>query len=248
MEGDTEGKLSKRTKLAYGVGDVGNATVNSAVQFFLMLFYTDAALIAPALAGSALLIGKIWDAINDPLFGWLSDRTTSRFGKRRAYMILGACRWPSPSCCCGVPAGCLDPWVFAWIAGTFILFDTMWTLTNVPYYALTAELTDDYDERSSLTAFRMVLGVPAYIVGAALTPVLVGLFVSQRQGYAVVGVLYGLLAAAALWIAAAGLRERPGSPKAGPRRRPGGPPWIRCATGPSCGCWAPTWWPTRPLP
>ena len=55
-----------------------------------MIFYTDGALIAPALASSALLVGKIWDAINDPLFGWLSDRTTSRFGKRRVYMIFGA--------------------------------------------------------------------------------------------------------------------------------------------------------------
>jgi GPH family glycoside/pentoside/hexuronide:cation symporter len=47
-------------------------------QFFLMIFYTDAALVAPALAGNALLVGKIWDAVNDPLFGWVSDRATSR--------------------------------------------------------------------------------------------------------------------------------------------------------------------------
>lgn len=83
-------KLKVATKLVYGVGDVGNAMVNSAIQFFLLIFYTDGALIAPALAGSALLIGKIWDAVNDPLFGWISDRTTSRFGKRRVYMIFGA--------------------------------------------------------------------------------------------------------------------------------------------------------------
>ena len=107
-----------------------------------------------------------------------------------------------------MPRGLPDVWVFAWIAVTFLLFDTAWTLTNVPYYALTAELTDDYDERASLTAFRMVLGVPAYIVGAALTPALVGLFESKRIGYGWVGVIYGLLAAAVLWIAAAGLRER----------------------------------------
>ena len=75
--------LRRTTKLLYGVGDIGNAVVNSAIQFFLMVFYTDGALIAPALASSALLIGKVWDGINDPLFGWFSDRTRSRFGKRR---------------------------------------------------------------------------------------------------------------------------------------------------------------------
>jgi glycoside/pentoside/hexuronide:cation symporter, GPH family len=201
--------LSRATKLLYGVGDVGNAVVNSALQFFLLLFYTDAALIAPALASSALLIGKFWDAINDPLCGWLSDRTRSRFGKRRSWMIFGALPLAiSIMLLWRVPGGLSNAWIFVWIAGTFVLFDTLWTATNVPYYALTAELTDDYDERASLTAYRMVLAVPGYMVGAALTPIIVGLFVSQRAGYGAVGVLYGALAAATLWIAAAGLRER----------------------------------------
>ena len=87
---ETTGKLPRRTKLFYGIGDLGNAMVNSAIQFFLMKFYTDGALILPALAGNALLIGKVWDAINDPLFGWITDKTKSRFGKRRVFMIFGA--------------------------------------------------------------------------------------------------------------------------------------------------------------
>jgi GPH family glycoside/pentoside/hexuronide:cation symporter len=208
-EASEEGSLSARAKLLYGVGDVGNAVVNSAVQFFLMIFYTDAALIGPALAANALLVGKIWDGINDPLFGWLSDRSSSRFGKRRVYMIFGALPLAvAVMLLWFVPQGLGNVGLFFWIAGTFILFDTVWTLTNVPYYALTAELTEDYDERASLTAVRMVLGVPAYIVGAALTPALVGLFAAKRTGYGVVGVVYGLLAAAALWVSAAGIRER----------------------------------------
>jgi GPH family glycoside/pentoside/hexuronide:cation symporter len=208
---EQDGKLKWTTKLIYGVGDMGNAIVNSAVQFFLMIFYTDGVLVAPALAANALLVGKIWDAVNDPLFGWISDRTTSRFGKRRVYMIFGALPLAvAIGLLWIVPRGLADPWTFLWIVGTFVLFDTTWTLTNVPYYALTAELTDDYDERASLTAFRMVLGVPAYIVGAALTPVLVGLFAAKRTGYGVTGILYGLLAAVVLWIAAVGLRERKG--------------------------------------
>ncbi len=202
-------KLKVATKLVYGVGDVGNAMVNSAIQFFLLIFYTDGALIAPALAGSALLIGKIWDAVNDPLFGWISDRTTSRFGKRRVYMLFGALPLAiAVMLLWFVPGGLTDAWVFVWIVGTFILYDTFNTVTSVPYYALTAELTQDYDERASLTTFRMILGVPAYLVGAAITPVIVGLFAIKRTGYGAVGLLYGLIAAAALWIAAAGLKER----------------------------------------
>lgn len=201
-------KLSRKTKIFYGVGDIGNAVVNSAIQFFLMKFYTDGALILPALAGNALLIGKLWDAINDPLFGWLTDRTKSRFGKRRVFMIFGAIPLGiSIALLWFVPT--LDRLAaFAWIAFTFILFDTLWTITNVPYYALTSELTDDYDERSSLTTYRMVMAVPAYLVGAALTPAIVGLFALQRTGYAFIGVAYGALAAVALLISAAGFRER----------------------------------------
>ncbi len=202
--------LPGKTRFFYGIGDLGNAVVNSAIQFFLMKFYTDGALVSPALAGNALLIGKIWDAVNDPLFGWLTDRSRSRFGKRRAFMIFGAVPlaisiallWYVP------PADRL--WTFVWIALTFILFDTLWTLTNVPYYALTSELTDDYDERSSLTTYRMAMAVPAYLVGAALTPAIVGLFALQRTGYAFIGIAYGLLAGGALLISAAGIRERPG--------------------------------------
>src|SRR5512147_1467507 len=124
-------RLPGRTKLAYGVGDLGNAVTNSAVQFFLMKFFTDAALVAPALAGGALLIGKIWDAINDPLFGWLTDRTKSRFGRRRVYMFFGAVPLGlAIALLWFVPPG-LSRWLtFTWIAFTFILFDTLWTLTN----------------------------------------------------------------------------------------------------------------------
>jgi GPH family glycoside/pentoside/hexuronide:cation symporter len=202
------GKLSTRTKVFYGIGDIGNAVVNSAIQFFLMKFYTDGALILPALAGNALLIGKIWDAVNDPLFGWITDRTKSRFGKRRVFMLFGAIPLAIASALLWFVPTQDKVWTFVWIAATFILFDTIWTLTNVPYYALTSELTDDYDERSSLTTYRMVMAVPAYLVGAALTPAIVGLFALQRTGYAFIGIAYGILAAVALLVSAAGFRER----------------------------------------
>lgn len=207
---NVQDKLSAKTKLFYGIGDVGNALVNSSLQFFLMIFYTDGALLPPALVGSALLVGKIWDAINDPLFGWISDRVSSkRFGKRRVFMIFGAIPLAiSVMLLWHVPKGMDQVGIFLWVAGTFLLFDTIWTVTNVPYYSLTSELTEDYDERSSLTSFRMVLAVPAYLVGAALTPAIVGLFAVKYTGYGFIGIAYGIIAAAALLISAAGIREK----------------------------------------
>ncbi len=213
-------KLSRKTKLFYGIGDLGNAVVNSAIQFFLMKFYTDGALVSPALAGNALLIGKIWDAVNDPLFGWFTDRTKSRHGKRRVFMLFGAIPLAIAIALLWFVPTADRLWTFVWIAATFVLFDTIWTLTNVPYYALTSELTDDYDERSSLTTYRMAMAVPAYLVGAALTPAIVGLFALQRTGWAFIGIAYGVLAAVALLIAAAGLRERQGVAVSKPEASP----------------------------
>ena len=121
------GKLSLKTKLLYGVGDVGNAVVNSAVQFFLLIFYTDAALLSPALVGSAPFVGKLWDAINDPIAGWLTDRMASpRFGKRRVFMIFCAVRLAiSIMLLWFVPQGLSPAAVFTWILLTFILFDSL---------------------------------------------------------------------------------------------------------------------------
>jgi GPH family glycoside/pentoside/hexuronide:cation symporter len=203
------GGLSFLTKFFYGIGDIGNAIINSAIQFFLMKFYTDGAMILPALAGNALLIGKFWDGINDPLFGWMADRTNAKIGRRRVFMFFGAIPLGiSIILLWNIPQGLSRTMTFLWIALTFILFDTLWTLTNVPYYALTSELTDDYDERSALTTFRMVMAVPAYLVGVALTPVIVGFFALERTGWGFVGILYGAICAAVLIISAAGLRER----------------------------------------
>jgi GPH family glycoside/pentoside/hexuronide:cation symporter len=213
-------RLSRKTKLFYGIGDLGNAVVNSAIQFFLMKFYTDGALVSPALAGNALLIGKIWDAVNDPLFGWFTDRTKSRHGKRRVFMLFGAIPLAIAIALLWFVPEADRLWTFVWIAATFVLFDTIWTLTNVPYYALTSELTDDYDERSSLTTYRMAMAVPAYLVGAALTPAIVGLFALQRTGWAFIGIAYGVLAAVALLISAAGLRERQGVAVSKPEASP----------------------------
>ena len=133
LKNNGEVKLPLKTKMFYGVGDIGNAIINSAIQFYLLKFYTDTALILPVLAGNALLIGKIWDAINDPLFGWLTDKTDSKLGRRRVFMLWGAIPLGiSIMLLWFIPKGLSTTTTFIWIALTFILFDTFWTLTNVP--------------------------------------------------------------------------------------------------------------------
>lgn len=205
-------KLPLKTKIFYGIGDIGNAIQNTALNFFLLVFYTDAALISPALASMAMGVGKVWDAVNDPLFGWISDRTKSKLGRRRVFMIYGALPLAIfTSLLWFVPEGMTDTLTFLWIALSFIMFDTFMTITSTPYYALTADLTKDYNERSSLTTWRMVFGVVAFMIGAAGTPVLVSLMPSPRLGYMLVGIIFGVICMSVLWISASGFREDPGT-------------------------------------
>src|SRR5687767_8355194 len=83
-------KLPFSTKLAYGSGDLGTAITAALRGFFLLFFFTDVARLYPANAAMILLIGRFWDAFNDPIVGWLSDRTVTKWGRRRPWLIMGA--------------------------------------------------------------------------------------------------------------------------------------------------------------
>src|SRR5512136_2647841 len=84
------GKLKLSTKLAYGAGDLGAAIATAINGFFLLDFLINVAGLRPGIAGNIFLIVKIWDAINDPLVGWLTDRTVSKFGRRRPWLLIAA--------------------------------------------------------------------------------------------------------------------------------------------------------------
>lgn len=131
-------RLPLGLKVFFAIGSLGFTLLISAISFFLLFFYTDVALVPPALAGSALLVGRFWDTINDPLVGWLSDRTRSRWGRRRVYLIYGALPLALTAITLWVmPRGLSPVLAFVWIVVTYTLFDTFFTLTNMPFGALT---------------------------------------------------------------------------------------------------------------
>lgn len=208
-------KLPMKTKIAYGIADLGISLLTASIQFFLLIYYTDVLLIDPGIAGTALLVGKFtWDAINDPLFGYLSDRTRSRWGRRKPYMLFGAIPfglaiWLMYS----LPAGLTGATAFFAVLGTFLLVDTAQTLVSVPYYALSAELTYDYDERTSLISIRMIFTVVGYILGAAITTVIAGIFMNmgwtKTAAYSGTGAVFGIVAIITMLITVFGVKETP---------------------------------------
>jgi GPH family glycoside/pentoside/hexuronide:cation symporter len=210
-----EQKLTLGSKFRYGLADLGFALITSAMQFFLLFYYTDVAGINPAIAGLALMVGKLtWDALNDPLFGYWSDRTRSRFGRRRIYMLIGAvplgiAAWIMFS----LPKGLNGVAAFFAVLLTFWLVDTFHTMSTVPYYALTPEMTRDYDERASLTSIRMVFSVVGYILGAAATTVLAGIFkgagLNLQQAWSLTGAVFGVIAMTTTIITTFSVKEKP---------------------------------------
>lgn len=208
-------KIRTKTKWLYGVADLGIAMLTASIQFFLLYFYTDVVHIDSALAGTALLVGKLtWDAINDPFFGYLSDRTKSRWGRRRPYMFFGAVplalfTWLLFS----IPDG-LEGWkAFVAVLVTFLLFDTMHTMVSTAYYAMTPELTYDYNERTSLTTIRELYTVVGYILGAAATTALAGLFQSafhftSKASFSAMGATFGVIAMITVLTTAIHVKER----------------------------------------
>lgn len=221
-------RLTQGFKSRFALAELGFTTLRAAADFFLLYYFTDIAGINPAIAASALLFGKLtWDAINDPLFGYLSDRTRSRFGRRRIYMLVAAvpivlATWLQFS----LPQGLTGTAAFLAVLLTFWLKDTFITMAVVPYNALGPEITRDYQERSSVAAYRGAAAVVGYMLGAAGLTALVGALrgagLTAPAAWSGSALLYGLVMLGGLLITTFSVREAPGRGEEAAKT-----PWLR---------------------
>lgn len=194
------GKLPLWIKIVYGSGDWGLASFGTLRQIFYAIFLTDTVGLDPRLASLAAVAGIVWDAFNDPIVGMLSDRLESRWGRRRPFLLVFAIPF-------GIAFALLwwaPPWesqlaLAVHVALAYMLADTLQTFVSVPFYALTPELTADYDERTSLTGYRMLFNLGASLATAVSAPIIVDRALAAgmraQQGYLIVAVLFGGLAA-----------------------------------------------------
>ncbi len=187
-------------KLAYACGDIYGGGSFLIVGVLILVFLTDVEGLSGTLAGLVILIGKVWDAVTDPFMGILSDRTRSRFGRRRIYFLFGS-----------IPV--LLSWVMLWysfgISGTigkfiyytlaYIFFSTAFTIVMVPYNALLAEMTTDYNMRSSFTGVRLGFSAAAAIICGLVPAMITGAFEDPAKGYLAMAIIFAILFATA-WI------------------------------------------------
>lgn len=173
MSSETSQTLSTKEKIGYGLGDTASNFVFHIVNAFLITYYTDVMGLNPAAVGTLYAVARLWDAISDPLMGGLADRTQTKFGKYRPYLLwiavpyglIGFLAFLGPD---------LDPtWKLVYAYVTYIALMTVYTAINVPYSALMGTMTGDPVERASLSNFRFAGAFSAQvIIGLALFPII----------------------------------------------------------------------------
>lgn len=156
---ELQARVSGRIRLFYGIGSVAEGIKDTAFSVFLLFFYNQVLGLSGSLAGLAILIALLFDAVSDPLLGAWSDGLRSRWGRRHPFMLaaalpfgLGLWALFAP------PAGLDEPALFAWLLGFSILVRLSLTAYSVPSNAMLPEMTPHYDERTELVALRFLFG------------------------------------------------------------------------------------------
>lgn len=167
------GSISFREKVAYGVGDVGFNFYWANISAFLLIFYTDVFGISAAAAGTMMLVTKIVDAFTDPLMGAIADRTKSRFGKFRPYILWLALPMAAAGVLTYSTPDISEGGKLIWAYATYTLMMLIYTAINIPYSALSGVMTADSQQRTTLISFRFIGGFTGGILVTYLTPKLV---------------------------------------------------------------------------
>ncbi len=195
-----EERLSFLDKVIYGTGEWTSAIAGTTRSLFLNYFLVSVVGLVPGTVGLILLLGRIWDAVNDPLVGVISDRLNTRWGRRRPMMLMAALPlgllfallWYRP------PTDSIA-WLFVYFVIVSLALDTVYTVFAVPHTALLAEITQDYGRRISIVAWRNAF----YLLGALITAAMFkrlaedfalawGWAENILQGYVIAGWLFGL--------------------------------------------------------
>lgn len=201
-------KLPVPTLLAYGIPMIGFAFLLFFVQFYLLKFAADVLLVAPAVIGVLFGAGRIWDAVSDPLAGYWSDRTRSRLGRRRPWLIAALVPiivtfvmiWSPPAHLQGTP-------LVVWLAIAIFGFYSALTMYQVPHMSLGTELSQDYHERSRLFGVQSA----SWTIGLMLSFVaiqIVSTAAHPRSAATMMAIISVLAAVVVLLIAPVALRER----------------------------------------
>lgn len=211
-EGSTDVRRVRWYNLvAYGAGDMYGGGSFVVISLLFLFFLTDVAGLRPALAAAVVSVGRIFDAVTDPLMGYISDTTRSRFGRRRVYFLVGIVPVAVTFAALWYPAAFTTQLgLFAYYAGAYVLFSAVYTLVMVPYSALPAEMTTDFRVRGRLSGARLIGGQASTLAAAVIPNLLIDLGGGgSGDGYFAMGVIFGVIYALPWVLVFAGTWELP---------------------------------------
>lgn len=203
-------RLSRRTKILYGLGDIGFSLTLTIIGAYFAIFLTDVVGVSPSIAAIAIFIGRSWDYINDPLIGHLSDRARTRWGRRRPFLLFGAL----PFALAYILMWTRPPFeshlaLAVYYAIVYVIFDAAATFVYMPYFALTPELTSNYDERTALTSYRMFFSILGSLIAFTVPLAIIGTFRPENTSRVLLmGTIFGFVSAVPLLIVFFSTRER----------------------------------------
>jgi GPH family glycoside/pentoside/hexuronide:cation symporter len=207
---DPTQRLTFKEKLGYGVGDTASNFFFQVFNIFLLYYYTDVFGINPALVGVMFIVTKVIDAVSDPLMGLIADRTSTRWGKFRPYLLWGAIPYGllGYAMFAGPDLSATGKLVYAYV--TYTLMMLAYTVINIPYSALMGVMSSNSVERTSLSSYRFVCAFSAaWVIGTFVTPlknILGG--GDEAQGFRLTMMLFAVLSIALFWVTFASTRER----------------------------------------
>jgi glycoside/pentoside/hexuronide:cation symporter, GPH family len=187
----------------WSVGTLGPVTLLYLVNYAFMFFMTDLLGVSAALAGVLIFSVRLYDMFADPLIGTISDHTATRMGRRRPWMLAGAIvtvmgcitLFIVPDTLTGRSAASPLIW---WVLGALVAFYTGYSMFNVPYMAMPAEMTDSFAARTRLMSVRVFFIAVAGLLGVWAVPLLIGSLGSDKAAYARTAIIMGTLALAAM--------------------------------------------------
>jgi GPH family glycoside/pentoside/hexuronide:cation symporter len=209
---DRTAKLSWGEKIGFGLGDAGFNFYWAIIGSYLVFFYTDVFGISAAAAATMVTLTKFIDAITDPIMGGIADRTQTRWGKFRPYLIWGALPMMGAGILTMSTPDLSDTGKLIWAYATYCLLMLCYTILNMPYNSLSAVLTADTRERSSLNSTRFFFAYFSSIIVGAATPELAEYFGDgdrySAKGWQMTMVIYSVIASCLFLVTFLSTKER----------------------------------------
>lgn len=207
-------QMRRGEKLIFAWGDFFGGGAQALISVLYLVFLTDVIGLEPAVAGLAIMISKIWDAVSDPLMGVISDNTRSRFGRRRPYILGGGILVVVVFTLLWLPVGGLmsEVAISIYALATYLLYNTVSTIVAVPYSALSAELTTSIRERNTVNVIRLIFSTAASAICTLVPTLILENFkagrIDLRTFYLLVGPGFGIFFALPLILLGLYTRER----------------------------------------